>query len=173
MTSLSYSQYIQFRQNPACVISGPTGSTGPTGMTGSTGATGSTGVTGNTGTTGSTGSTGSTGPTGTIITSNTTSFGYTGSGYFEFGPYRIGFGQTAVLDPTGSTIISYPGGAYSQKPYVYTCPIQTNPGDGTVFITTPMMYDVSTNSSQVYVLGTDNTAAAAQFDFLYLVIGPK
>jgi hypothetical protein len=73
MTSLTYSQYLQFRSNPTCVISGPTGSTGPSGPTGSTGSSGSTGPTGSPGSTGPAGSPGSnglqgaTGPTGACV----------------------------------------------------------------------------------------------------------
>lgn len=37
MTSLTYSQYLQFKQNPTCIIDGPTGPTGPSGPTGSQG----------------------------------------------------------------------------------------------------------------------------------------
>lgn len=37
MTSLTYSQYLQFKQNPTCIIDGPTGPTGPIAPTGPTG----------------------------------------------------------------------------------------------------------------------------------------
>ena len=164
-------------------VTGDTGDTGHTGytgpaVTGDTGHTGYTGpaVTGDTGHTGYTGHTGDTGPTGTIITSDIASFGYPGSGYFQFGPYRIGFGQTAVLNsntPMGSVIVSYPGGSYSQKPYVYTCPIEVNAGSGDApYISTAMMLDVNTNNSQVLIRGFGNDGATpAQFNLVYLVIG--
>lgn len=46
MTSLTYSQYLQFKQNPTCIIDGPTGPTGPTGGTGPTGQPGAPGANG-------------------------------------------------------------------------------------------------------------------------------
>ena len=37
MSALPYSQYLQFKQNPSCIIAGPSGATGPTGSPGQNG----------------------------------------------------------------------------------------------------------------------------------------
>lgn len=185
MANIPYSEYLRFLQNPRCGFTGgtgPQGPTGPAGITGATGFTGPAGAAGNTGPTGASGTngtnglTGATGPTGTIITSDVAQFGYQGDGYFQFGPYRVGFGQTAVLttnSPAGSCIVQYPGGSYSEKPYVYASPIELNAGSGDLpYVITPMMLDPSTNATQVLFRGKDINDNPAQFNFVYLVIGP-
>lgn len=115
MTSLTYSQYLLFKQNPTCIISGPTGATGPagtgsTGATGVTGPTGDVGPTGNTGNTGPQGSTGDMGPTGLAgATGATGDIGPTGI------PGTNGTngtnGATGPTGPTGPTQL--PGAMYA------------------------------------------------------------
>lgn len=55
MSALTYSQYLQFKQNPTCIIGGPTGPAGPSGSNGTNGNTGATGPRGPTGTPGQNG----------------------------------------------------------------------------------------------------------------------
>ncbi len=49
MTTLPYSQYLQYRLNPTCIIDGPTGPSGTNGSTGATGPRGPTGIPGQNG----------------------------------------------------------------------------------------------------------------------------
>jgi hypothetical protein len=91
MSALTYSQYLQFKQNPTCIIGGPTGPAGPAGSNGTNGIAGAPGGTGATGPTGSPGQNG-----------------------YSFGAnyYLVQSQNTIVTGPSGSS----PGGVLVATP---------------------------------------------------------